>query len=175
LLLGDGSAHVAVRNSENRFVIDQSDVGSVSLHMWHFTKTGYVCRYLNNPRRHCVLLHRQLLGAGPGDTCDHANGDRADNRRANLRLASLVENARNKHTARLQIGLKGVERTRSGRWRAVICAGAPDAQGHAKRLYLGVFGTAEEAAAAYDDAALQHFGPFAAINGAAPDLLSRRA
>lgn len=84
----------------------------------------------------------------PGDMLiDHVNGDGADNRWANLRLATPAENSRNRRTSS---EFKGVRKTKSGRYRAHIT--------------LGVFDTAEEAAAAYDDAARLYHGRFAAVN-----------
>lgn len=82
-----------------------------------------------------------------GMLIDHANGDGADNRWVNLRLATPGENSRNRRTAS---EFKGVRQTKSGRYRAHIT--------------LGVFDTAEEAAAAYDHAARLYHGLFAAVN-----------
>lgn len=46
---------------------------------------------------------------------------------------------------------------RTGRWRARIRVGG-------KRIHLGYFGDARSAAAAYDQAALEHFGAVAVVN-----------
>ena len=42
-------------------------------------------------------LHREVLGLTPGDglETDHRNGDRLDNRRSNLRVATRAQNAQN--------------------------------------------------------------------------------
>lgn len=82
-----------------------------------------------------------------GTLIDHVNGDNGDNRWENLRLATPAENSRNRRTSS---EFKGVRETKSGRYRAVIT--------------IGVFDTAEEAAAAYDDAARRYHGRFAALN-----------
>lgn len=59
---------------------------------------------------------------------------------------------RNRH------GYKGVVRTHRGNgFEATLCC-------RKTRYYLGTFATAEEAARAYDAAALIHFGEFARLN-----------
>lgn len=112
-------------------------------------------------RRFTVRLHRFLLDAPDGMQVDHANGDPRDNRRINLRLCSLNENIRNRGVGRKKhpIPYKGVI-FRDGDARpfgAAIRAGA-------EKLYLGSFNTAEEAAAAYDQAAIRLHGEFARLN-----------
>jgi hypothetical protein len=96
-------------------------------------------------------------GALPLEQIDHINGVRADNRIANLRLATVVENKRNsKCRADNTTGFKGVTPPsgRSKQYQASISIGG-------KRRYLGRFPTAEEAHAAYVKAADHLFGEFA--------------
>jgi hypothetical protein len=55
-------------------------------------------------------------------------------------------------------GYKGVSwNKRKGKWRATITV-------NRKPLFLGYFGTPEEAAGAYDQAAIRHFGEYAVTN-----------
>lgn len=101
-------------------------------------------------------LHQFLTG---WPETDHINGDGLDNRRANLRPASHALNCANQ---RLRVnnasGFKGVHLVvRSGRWRAQL--GKDGA-----RVHLGCYETAEEAARAYDVAALAAWGEFARLN-----------
>jgi hypothetical protein len=96
-----------------------------------------------------------VKGRHPRGEIDHRNGDRADNRIANLRECSRAENARNV-TSRNPSGFKGVRRDDS-RWRASITV-------NGKRIHLGTFDTAEKAAAAYDKAARRYHGEFARTN-----------
>lgn len=99
-----------------------------------------------------VWLH--VYGEWPGDRdIDHINGDRCDNRIANLRLADRSHNNANRGVdVRNMIGLKGVERTNS-KWRARIHKGG-------RRFELGVYSTPEAANAAYEEAAVRLYGAF---------------
>jgi len=93
----------------------------------------------------------------PNDT-DHINGDRADNRIVNLRLATRAENQRNKRmSSRNQTGYKGVHwRTKNQKWTAII-------NDRGKNVFLGYFDDPKSAHAAYCDAAKRFHGEFARL------------
>lgn len=95
------------------------------------------------------LIWLYVHGSWPRGFIDHINGERADNRIANLRDATASINAQNiracrrdnKATGRLGVGFD----PRDGRYRAKI--------GHqGRQKYLGSFSTADEAHAAYVEA-----------------------
>jgi hypothetical protein len=140
-------------------LVDPDDATRFSHINWHLTTSGYAAQSLSRalPYRQ-RFLHREILGLG-GITenpveVDHINGNRLDNRKSNLRLASHAENSRN---VKPRDGkMKRVDRHGAG-WRAQIKV-------KGKTLYLGVFPTPEEAARAYNQAAIEHFGQFAALN-----------
>jgi hypothetical protein len=127
---------------------------------WCLKKDGprlYVHRYCQrNGRPSSELLHRFVTGVPSGTKVDHRNGNCLDNRRQNLRACNSAENARNARTYENNtLGMKGVnEDRRSGRFRARIRVDG-------RLISLGYFGTAAEAAVAYQTAAIQHFGEFA--------------
>lgn len=95
-------------------------------------------------------------GAWPSDEIDHINGDRDDNRVANLREATRADNNRNVAMRRdNSSGRKGVTwHKRQRRWYAQI-------QLAGKKTYLGSYKNIEDAAAAYRAAELRMFGEFA--------------
>jgi len=90
-------------------------------------------------------------GKWPIYSIDHINCDRTDNRINNLREATRAEQGYNKPSSN-PTGFKGVRR-HGNKFRADIKL--------AKKTYLGLFDTPEEAHAAYCEAATRHFGPFA--------------
>lgn len=84
--------------SEHSFTYDLADHQLVSQHTWHVNAGGYATTAVGGRKaRRGVFLHRLLLGLAPGDgrVGDHINGDRTDNRRANLRIADHRLNAAN--------------------------------------------------------------------------------
>jgi hypothetical protein len=128
---------------------------------WNPTARSYYARTTTerSPKKRTLSLHRVLLGLaelGPG--VDHANRLTLDNRRANLRYASRSQNGCNRGPqANNTSGFKGVSR-KDNRWRAEIALDG-------RRYRLGCFDCPEDAAVAYDHAALQLHGSFARVNG----------
>lgn len=89
------------------------------------------------------LLHH---GAWPEKHVDHINGNRSDNRLANLREATVAVNLQNQRTAQARnaSGLLGVS-CYKGAWTARICV-------QKKKLHLGTFASANAAHEAYLEA-----------------------
>ena len=149
VLVPDGA--VAIRLGSRRGVlawtlVDEADAERVLAHRWCASVTGYAVSRIGE---RVVKLHRFLLDPPPGRVIDHLNTMKLDNRRVNLRIVGQRENLQNR-------GAWGASRyngvSRSGaRWRAAI-------QGQdGRRRWLGTFASEEEAARAYDAAALQLF------------------
>ena len=119
--------------------------------LWYASRSYWV-----DGRTYGFKMHRQIMGLSKGDgkRVDHINGDRLDNRRCNLRLATHAENCRNrKNHSNNTSGFKGVHRQKN-RWRALIRVDG-------KSKFLGSFLTPEDAHAAYCAAARKYFGEFA--------------
>lgn len=106
-----------------------------------------------------VNLHREIMNAPKGVQVDHINGDGLDNRRSNLRLATNTENSCNQSKqSNNTSGFKGVY------WHKVVKKWQVCIRKNYHLIYIGYYNTPEEAALAYDKAALEHFGEFAKTN-----------
>jgi hypothetical protein len=107
-----------------------------------------------------LWLHHAVLGVPGHVHIDHKDGNGFDNRKDNLRLADNSLNHANigKMKKATTSQYKGVHwRKERKRWSAEIKV-------LYKRHKLGCYATEQEAALAYDSAALQHFGEFARPN-----------
>ncbi len=138
-------------------LVDDEDFDELSKFRWSVC-AGYACTHISRKidrRDRNVYMHRVILGASYGDKCDHISGDKLDNRRCNLRLATQQQNVFNRGANRNnKSGLKGVSRCNpSGRWRAHITL-------NGKQIHLGVFDDKSEASKAYLNAAKKHHGEF---------------
>ncbi|MEJ5312201.1 MAG: HNH endonuclease [Anaerolineae bacterium] len=141
-------------------LVDDEDYQRFKDYPWFVAHNGYVVGYVPYRGRFTLsYLHRLVLDAPPDWRVDHCNGDRLDNRRANLRLATAAQNAHHRQpVAASQTGLKGVGWHKArGKYHARI-------QYQGLRCHLGYFLEAETAALAYDEAARRLFGAFAVLN-----------
>ena len=143
-------------------IIDAADAATVLAHKWYARAYGrnfYAVREVRgaNGKRTTLRLHKFLTGYS---TTDHVNGDGLDNRRSNLRPATTAENIQNsRRRVDNTTGFKGVCWHKAHlKWRAYIAA-----DGQSPR-HLGYYGTAEEAARAYDAAARDLHGEYATLN-----------
>ena len=101
------------------------------------------------------LIWRWMTGSWPAAQIDHINGDRSDNRWANLREATNAQNLANRGANKNNTsGFKGVSRFRQ-RWQASITKDG--------RQIHSVYDTPEAAHAAYVAAANELHGEFARV------------
>lgn len=142
-------------------IVDDADLPLVTQYKWH-CKHGYAARSTYGNGRSTILMHRAILNAPDGTEIDHIDGNKLNNRRANLRLCSHADNMKNKVSYKKRAEnhscFKGVHWKKATRkWMACI-------QLDGKRRHLGHFTDETEAALAYDTAARELFGEFARPN-----------
>lgn len=138
---------------------DEADFALLSQYRWHLSRGGYPRTYWRKAgvRSTTLSMHQLLRDEKGGAYRDHINGDPLDNRRANLRPCTPQENAWNrKGHSNSKTGVKGVSPFR-GKYRATIHLGG-------EQIHLGLFATADLAAAAYNGAAVALFRSFARLN-----------
>lgn len=112
-----------------------------------------------------LLAHRlawlHTYGSWPREHIDHVNQVRHDNRLSNLREATNSENMRNGSRTGYQ---NGAVPYRGVSWHAAAQKYRARIHHHGKEHFIGYYDTAEEAARAYDRAAVQFHGEFATLN-----------
>jgi hypothetical protein len=143
-------------------LIDDQDYDRVAEFKWFkwspYKGIWYACRTEKGRERKLILMHRFIINVlDPSRMIDHRDGNGLNNTRSNLRECSHLENMRNrKMHSNNKSGYRGVWRFK--RWfRAGI-------QLNGKRISLGYFDDAIEAAKAYDAKATELFGEFASLN-----------
>lgn len=133
--------------------VDFEDIKRMEQYVW-YCDGRYV--YAKTPRK--LYLHRFLMDAPTGKQVDHKNGNKLDNRKANLRVCSSKENTRNQTGGKGLSGVKGVYWDKKNKkWIASIMVDY-------KYKNLGRFSTIEEAARRYNQAAKEYFGEFGKVN-----------
>ncbi len=141
-------------------VVDDADYEALAQFRWQRSAQGYAHRYRRQrpAKGVSILMHRVVLDAPSDRDVDHINHDGLDNRRGNLRLCTPSQNLANRarqknNTVSIYKGVSFDVRWPKKPWYARCC-----------RKWLGRFLTQEEAAQAYNDAAVRQYGEFAYLN-----------
>lgn len=142
------------------FLIDTEDVNLVSQYTWcikNKAKKDYRLVSLSDGKM--KFMHRLIMRLeDPSIIVDHINHKQFDNRKAELRICSSVENSYNTSLSKNNTsGKNGVSRMNNGKYRAYIFQ-------NYKQIYLGVYDTLEEASAVRDRASILLYGEFANIS-----------
>lgn len=141
--------------------VDEGDHDRIAAHSWAAKpsdQSGERWYAYRTSGRRTIYMHREVLGAGPGTCVDHINGDGLDNRRANLRIATLSQNNANKACLIGPSMFRGVHYCKRRKiFDAVVYV-------KGKNKHLGQYKTAVEAAFARDRVAFEMLGEFAVLN-----------
>lgn len=144
-------------------LVDDQDFEWLSQWKWSVlitSWTDYAVRseYVGNYRQKTIRMHRFILGAKKGQEIDHHDRNGLNNQRNNLRFCSGSQNMGNVGSKPHTSKFKGVCRpTGYKKWWAQI-------KRNGKNTLIGVFDREEDAALAYDKAAIETFGNYARIN-----------
>lgn len=154
-------------NSDDEILFDLEDYEKIKDYCWFITyakkdKKGYKTAHgktFNCEKRKSLSMHRFILGINDSSIIiDHINRNPLDNRKSNLRTCTIQQNV---HNTEAVVGeYKGVskrEGVKGDKWCAYITS---DGVHH----WLGTFDTPEQAALAYNEAALKYHGEFAYLN-----------
>lgn len=141
-------------------LIDEEDYERVKQWKWSLHSGGYAQRGGSvNGKKKLFYLHRFILNAAVGSEIDHINGNKLDNRKANLRLCNHSQNLWNTRKSKQnKSGYKGVSWDKRNRRFLVRIRNGKD------NLYLGSFKDVIEAARTWNEAAKRYHGEFARLN-----------
>lgn len=142
-------------------LIDDADFPIVSAYRWKFLKRscghgGYaIASEMRDGKKRMLSMHRVLLTPPAHLQVDHVNGDGLDNRRSNIRICTMAQNAANR--ASYHGGWKGAAPLPSGKFVARLTAD--------NGVYsTNPVATKEQAARLYDALAVARNGEFARLN-----------
>jgi AP2 domain len=142
-------------------LVDDEDYAYLAQWNWYYS--GGYAKTLDrvNKTGKVIAMHRLLLEAKPGEIVDHANRNKLDNRRINLRMSNLVGNARNrdKYDTEMLSVFKGV--TYSKKRRKYVSNITVE---KGKTIYLGHYLLEKDAAFYYNEYAKEYFREFAVLN-----------
>lgn len=150
-------------------IVDDEDYEHLAQFRWHAHKRRgdfYAARNIRREdgERRVQFMHRDIMlppdyDLWSGVEVDHEDQNGLNNQRHNLRMATKMQNSQN--SRKYKGGhptLKGISMIKkTGRWISVITV-------NKVRMVLGMFDDPVDAAKAYDQAAIEHFGAFASPN-----------
>lgn len=145
-------------------LVDDDDFEWLSQWKWYANKQGnkyYAMRNVSigNGRHRVIRIHREIIQTPEGMYTDHIDGDGLNNQKSNLRICTNQQNQFNRGgsngTSSKYKGVHWYKQTK--RWHARIKI-------NGGLNHIGYFNNEEEAAIAYNEAAVKYYGEFAKLN-----------
>lgn len=154
---------IPLTNISRSAIVDDEDFEKLNAYKWRgevSRRTIYACTGASMPPyNNHYFMHELLITKTLNLVIDHKDNNGLNNQKSNLRLATISQNKANgKAYSNNTSTFKGVTfRRERGTWRAQIRV-------NNKLHIIGCFHDKEDAARAYDKAALLYFGEFAKLN-----------
>lgn len=148
-------------------IVDDQDAALILQSTWYLAHNGYAHRNLPRGKKRggVTYMHRLIAGfAETSEQVDHIDGDKLNNRRANLRVANFHANQWNRKKTKLVQGKSTSSRYKGVTWDKTGRVWVGQITQNRRRFHLGRYQCEEEAARAYDAAAIQKFGEYARLN-----------
>jgi hypothetical protein len=139
-------------------IVDPQDFDNLNQNKW-YAKASNDTFYAQRRRNGRVIhMHRQIMQLPDDRVVDHENHNGLDNRRANLKIATISQNNCNRRKMPSRSKYRGIWWHKpAGKWEAAISY-------EGRYIYLGLFDNEIDVAKAYDEAARQYHGQFAVLN-----------
>lgn len=144
-------------------LVDDEDLEILSNYSWYCLRGGYAAASVGGRKnKRMIYMHRLILNlTDPKLQVDHINHNPLDNRKENLRVCSHNKNGKNlkvRTSDNKTSKYKGVYWDKSrNKWTSRIKV-------NYKGIFLGRFVLEQDAAVAYNQAAIKYFGDYACLN-----------
>jgi hypothetical protein len=133
-----------ITKSNHEILVDDDFFKKYGHLSWQLNSVGYARRTIRYKKKYrTLLMHRCVMNAQKNEIVDHINGNKLDNRRANLRICTQSDNLRNARKGKDNTsGFKGVWRDKRRKTRSWI-AEVLGLEG--EKIYLGSADTPQDA------------------------------
>jgi hypothetical protein len=147
-------------------IFDLKYKSEIEKYKWSLTYYGYVVTswFDKDNKQHNIQLHQAIISLSKqevpdGYEIDHKDRNKLNNLEINLRICLHSENGKNQKTSSNNTsGYKGVYwKKTSKKWKVLIRV-------NNQLVYIGCFTIKEDAAKAYNKAAIKYYGEFAGLN-----------
>ena len=145
-------------------LVDDEDFEMLNRYKWSAmrganTYYAYTHIILESGKRTSIAMHRVIMQTPVGYETDHRDRNGLNNQRFNLRICTHSQNQGNRKLTKGSLsGYKGIGwHKRDKKWWSKIVF-------ERRAIYLGYFDSKEEAAKAYNEAAIKYHNSFVCLN-----------